>query len=257
MTNAGTLERRLLRQLQEWYESQRSRLRRGQVAVGVANTGLVMIEHFRTAYPLTENQYLSPGQGQVSGLSGSRVRQILRRFGEARSLGTEAGRTSRGTPGAARDLANRLNAFQAELREVDADERGRLANTMQRWLIENPISEFFGRQRLEVELDPRQPMQVNIAAILQAASLRSQAGPVAQHLIGAKLQLRYPRIRIANYSVSTADAPSDRRGDYEVGSTIFHVTTAPSNEVIEKCGGNLREQYRAILLVPADRVAAG
>ena len=256
VSNTRNLERRLLRQLGEWYESQRSSLRRGQVAVGVANTGLVVIEHFRTTYPLTEEDYLSPGRGQVSGLSGPGVRRILTRFGETRSLGTEAGRTSRGTPRAARDLAERFNALRRQLSTLSSEDRNRLADSMQRWLLENPIREFFERQRLEVELDPRLPIRANVAAILQAAQGRKQAGPVAQHLVGAKLQLRFPRTRIPNYSVTTADTPSQRRGDFELGNAVFHVTVAPGEAVIRKCHGDLSANYRPVLLVPDSSVAA-
>ena len=35
----------------------------------------------------------------------------------------------------------------------------------------------------------------------------NKEGPVAQHLVGAKLQLRYPNIVIENNAVTTADAP--------------------------------------------------
>ena len=199
---------------------------------------------------------MSPGRGQVSGLSGPGVRRILGRSGETRSLGTEAGRTSRGTPGAARDLAERLNGFQRQLGTLSPQDRNCLADTMQRWLIDNPIREFFERQRLEVELDPRLPIRANVAAILQAAQSRQQAGPVAQHLVGAKLQLRFPGATIPNYSVTTADAPSQRRGDYELGNAVFHVTIAPGEAVIRKCRSDLRANYRPVLLVTESSVAA-
>ncbi len=122
-----------------------------------------MLEHLRSHYPLIEDHYLAPGGGQVRQLSGSRVRRILRRFGETRSLGTEAGRTSRGTPGAARELVDSLNSFDIEL--ADSDKRNELADVLQRWLIENPIAEFFAQQRLEVELDPRYPVVVKQVSV--------------------------------------------------------------------------------------------
>lgn len=56
-----------------------------------------------------------------------------------------------------------LNSFDIEL--ADSDKRNELADVLQRWLIENPIAEFFAQQRLEVELDPRYPVVVKQVSV--------------------------------------------------------------------------------------------
>lgn len=79
---------------------------------------------------------------------------------------------------------------------------------------------------------------------------------MAQYLVGAKLQLRFPDVAIENKSYSTADDQLGRPGDFLVGNTAFHVTVAPMPAVYEKCKRNIAEGYRVYLLVP-DRALAG
>jgi hypothetical protein len=176
---------RLASVVAEWYEAERlSERPTRELAIGKANAGLIVLEHFRAHYPLTNSVYLSEGQGQVSGLSGASVRRIIRRFApEVGSLGTEAGRTSRGTPAAAHRLAERLNALESEIGHPLPEDRTLLADTMQRWLIENVILAYFQRQHLHVAINPRLSSISNVASILSAARERDLYGPIAQHLV--------------------------------------------------------------------------
>jgi hypothetical protein len=79
-------------------------------------------------------------------------------------------------------------------------------------------------------------------------------GAVAQYLIGAKLQLRFPELKVSNDSFSTADDQLGRKGDFLIGDTAFHVTVAPMQAVYDKCKSNLDAGYRVYLLVPEDKV---
>jgi len=79
---------------------------------------------------------------------------------------------------------------------------------------------------------------------------------VAQHVVGAKLSLRYPHLEIENHSYTTADVQLGRPGDFVVGDTVFHVTVAPMPAVIDKCDLNLRNNFRAILLVTDSKLQA-
>lgn len=249
------LEQRLVRELRSWFGERRERLRDKDKTIGLSCTGLLVIERLRTVFPLREEHFLSEGRGQVRGLSGRGASKILERLEgwEPRFLGTEAGRTSRGTPEAARLLADRLNAtLEAHWAGLSDEEHSHLIEAMQLWLAKNPILEYFSREGLDVELDVHRPLASNVARILSAAKRRKQDGAVAQHLVGAKLALRFPALNVPNHSVSTADAPSNRPGDFLIESTAFHVTVVPSIQVMEKCKRNLRQRYRVVLLVPDD-----
>ena len=92
--------------------------------------------------------------------------------------------------------------------------------------------------------------------MLAAARETGKEGPVAQHLVGAKLQIRFPAMTISNESYSTADDQLGRPGDFYVGDTAFHVTVAPMNPVYEKCKLNLQDGLRVYLLVPNRILAA-
>jgi hypothetical protein len=79
---------------------------------------------------------------------------------------------------------------------------------------------------------------------------------VAQYLVGAKLQLRYPAVRVENFSYSTSDVQQGRSGDFLLGDTAFHITASPTSGVFDKCRENLRNGLRAYLIVP-DRMVVG
>lgn len=233
--------------LAHWYGEERGER---DVAIGIANGALHLLEYMHEKFPLEPADYTSKGGSQVKGISGAHGNQIIRRFlPEARSIGTEAGRTSRGTLPAVERLATRLNKL-VPLAKLTPKERARLADKLQRWLVENPIRTYFGRQKLEASLDPGHTSLANIAALLQAADERNQAGAVAQHLVGAKLALRFPRIEISNHSFTTADAQLERSGDFLVNDTALHITMTPSPLVFPKCERNIRDGFRVILLVP-------
>jgi hypothetical protein len=88
----------------------------------------------------------------------------------------------------------------------------------------------------------------NIFNFLKTARKAGKEGPVAQHLIGAKLQLRFPDMPVSNESYSTADDQLGRPGDFHLGDTAFHVTVAPMPAVYEKCRSNLHEGCELIFL---------
>lgn len=97
-----------------------------------------------------------------------------------------------------------------------------------------------------------------VAELLAAAHSRGQDGYVAQHLVGAKLALRYrdqPEIEVANFAAAASDAQSGRSGDFQIGDTAFHVTTAPSEQNVTRCHENLVTGLGTYLLVPDAKLA--
>ena len=128
-----------------------------------------------------------------------------------------------------------------------------IAETLQIWLVEK-VRILFHRQKIYLELIFEKPIPHIIADILAAAG--TKRGGVAHHLVGAKLALRYPNIEIENRSFATADVQLGLPGDYLISDTAFHVSVSPMPAVLEKCKENLRDGYRAILLVLASRTEA-
>nr|AID65809.1 hypothetical protein [uncultured bacterium] len=133
-------------------------------------------------------------------------------------------------------------------------ERNLVLKRLQKFLVER-ISDFHNRQVLKVLYDPSFSTWQFIHNLLKMASERGKEGQIAQYLIGAKLQLRYPSIDVENYSSSTADGQLKRRGDFQVNDMVFHITISPMQAIYNKCKSNGDEGFRVYLLVP-DRLLA-
>lgn len=110
--------------------------------------------------------------------------------------------------------------------------------------------------QIQIKMDPDLTTWHNISNMLSIAREIGKEGPLAQHLVGAKLELRFPKIKIGNESYSTADDQLGRPGDFCIGDTAFHVTVAPMPALYQKCQKNVDDGYRVYLLVP-DRTLNG
>lgn len=244
--------------IQPWYEGKRQT--NGSMNTNVMTVGLVMIDHMAGAFPLDEKHYLT--SSQVRNLGGARIRAILSRHDESRPFTSEGGRTSRGTVGLARELADVLNTSLGAGAYLDSttEEQEAIRYLLRAWFIARIRADYFDRQRIEAdELDPNKPSRRAIAELLQAARIRGgyAAGAVAQHLVGAKLSLRFPDRNIDNQSYSTADQQTDRPGDFLVGDTAIHVTMSPGESLMSnRCKDNLQNNFRPLVLVPEARVEA-
>lgn len=78
---------------------------------------------------------------------------------------------------------------------------------------------------------------------------------IEQYLVGAKLQKYYETFPIPNHPAHSADVQTERLGDFSIHKTIYHITAAPSQAVIQKCAANLRAGKHPILLIPQEKKA--
>ena len=238
--------------LAEWF-SHEHECQEGDSDRYIVCAGLAVLQVLKKHFPIGEDHYVTP-RNQVR-TSGSLIQKILSERGEERTYSREGGRTTRSTRPAAERLVKRLNGFK-QFGTLPEEERAGLAGKLQDWLIERGVLPYFNQQRIEVEISLDKPGSHLIADILAVAAKRNLAGCVAQHLVGAKLALRYPELNIENHSCTTADLQLGRSGDFLVGDTVFHVTVAPMPAVIEKCEANIRNGFRAILLVSESKLQA-
>ena len=235
--------------LRQWFDSHRP-FPDEEPNTYVMCAGLAVLERMRRAYPLHRADYVTPGN-QVR-TSGSLIQSILERNGEERRFTREGGRTTRATVPAAEGLAAGLNETAA-LASLSDEDRGQVIDELQVWLVER-VRGYLDQQAIEVEVNLGKPAPQIVSDILEAA--RAKSGAVAQHLVGAKLALRYPDLDIENFSYTTADQQLGRPGDFVVGDTAFHVTVSPMPPVLDKCEANLRNGYRSMLLVLDSRLQA-
>lgn len=241
----------------KWLDNQREP--DGSVLPGVLSTGLIVTGHIRKGFPLTEDKVASGSQ--ISGLSGGAVAKVLALYGESRKFLSEGGRTSRGSRGRGIELASSYTEGLADLSHVDLDVQvlDALVEAGQRWFVERLQVEYFSKQRIEADIFPDQPISLAVEALLKAGDEKggNTAGAVAQHLVGAKLSLRFPHENIGLDSYTTADQQTNRQGDFTVGDTAFHVTMRPTQALIDvRCKANISHGYRPVVLVPGKLVAA-
>ncbi|MFI1864528.1 DUF4928 family protein [Streptomyces jumonjinensis] len=247
----------LVQALGVWYEGLRDP--KDNVNANVMCAGLYMTEFLAAHFPLEPEHYKTRSQVKTAG--GRQAQKLLKQHGEERKFTSEGGRTSRATLDHAQALADLLNVQGAEagLNEFTELERTALAALLQAWFVARIREDYFGRRRIEAEINPDNPVRTAVAALIEAGRLRggNTAGAIAQHLVGAKLTMRFPGEEVNVESYTTADVQTGRAGDYQIGDTAIHVTMSPGEKVfLERCADNLSHGYRPRVLVPQDRVAA-
>lgn len=77
-------------------------------------------------------------------------------------------------------------------------------------------------------------------------------GAVLQHLVGAKLALRFGELKIIHHSSSAADMQTGRLGDFEIGSAVFHVTKRANDGHYRKALQNADNGRTVYLLIPSE-----
>ncbi len=113
-----------------------------------------------------------------------------------------------------------------------------------------------------LRLDAGKSMRTAVRELMKQAEKKQEAQPgyhvvgtVMQHLVGAKLTLILPKPP-EMHGASVADAVSDREGDFIVEDVVIHVTSAPSEALIRKCGSNLEQGKRPIIITTYHGVVA-
>ncbi|EIS8458987.1 DUF4928 family protein [Salmonella enterica] len=237
-----------------WYECERAE--NGSMNTNVMNAGLIVSHMVADGIPITDERLYSNGKSQVRGLSGPTISKILERHGETRTFTREGGRTSRGTiflAAAFRDVLNNIRVPEGTYIDTAF-----VSTQLEAFFTQCVRLDYFDKQRIMANLDYTRPVSVVVGDILKAAAERSDkpTGVVLQHLIGAKLQLRFPDIEIGSDRANAADLQTDREGDFQIGTTAFHVTMAPMEKLISRCVENKRAGYRPVILTPESKVIA-
>ena len=107
---------------------------------------------------------------------------------------------------------------------------------------------------IEIEYRDSESIQAFVSRLLKAAS--GNSGAVLQHLVGAKLEIRYAdddTVSISHHRYAAADQQTGRRGDFEIGNTVFHITMSPDEGTIKKALQNAKAGMQAYLLAPSEK----
>ena len=238
-----------VRVVEKWWASFAPRSRsRGNIA-----GGLVLFENLRSTFDLDIESHKAERSDQLRNASRRNVQVILARFGEDRVLLKEGGRTNRGL---VRNLTSLLAALsEAGLGQMSSQERNLELTAMQKYLSDR-ATDIFNSDKISFAFRQGMTSRSIIGGILESGRERGKEGDVAEHLVGAKLALRFPNYDIRNSAVSAADDQTDEPGDFQLNDCVFHVTVSPNSGHYDKCKVNLGNGLRVFLLVP-DRVMLG
>jgi hypothetical protein len=247
-----TLIEQAITLIDQWYNDRATSQQRETLSDGHFFQALVLLELIKDDFAAPDSRLFTP-VGRVRRVSKALVGTILGRFAIQAGIRNVGGRTTPAAGPAAKELLHSIRDL-AELVPLPDQERRMILEAMQGFLAER-FRERHAQQRLHPVYNPSQSTRAFVAGLLALARDRRSWGPVAQYLIGAKLQCRFPELKILNRSSSAADASSGRPADFFIGDTAFHVTVAPSLLLYQKCQRNLAEGYRVYLLVPDDLVA--
>jgi len=203
--------------------------------------------------PLVVESLVTDGRGQILGLGKAAVQTILKDYGITKVLAEEAGRTSRGSLGNMSDYVSFLNdLYHDGIADMDLIES---------WWIDR-INDYFAAQPLILKYDTSKSLQNIINDLLKQAIKRQKenpgmkyAGAVLQHLVGAKLAVLLGDDKVMHNGFSVADAVSNRTGDFVIDDFIIHVTTAPSEALIQKCIRNLESGAKPIIVTISGSLA--
>jgi hypothetical protein len=230
-----------------WYHNLRPMKQYGgRPAKGTIAAALVVLESLRESCNLDISAHLADGGAQIARLSLARLKKILERFGENREFPSEGGRTNRGNN---RPMKELLDALQdCGFARLSVQKRVSVIDHLQERLVRS-LDAYYRLERIRFDYNSAKTLRAIVAEILTCAQQRNQGGPVAQHLVGAKLAIRFPSISVSNLSYSAADDQGGRSGDFHVGNTAFHVTVAPNTAHIARCAENIRQGLGAWLLV--------
>ena len=105
---------------------------------------------------------------------------------------------------------------------------------------------------LKLEINRIHSPQTWTGSILENAKGRS-GGVVEQQLVGAKLARRFKGMDIPNHPAHAGDRQTERAGDFAISQSVYHVTSAPSRDVLQKCVKNIKAGLHPILLIPCEQ----
>ncbi len=241
----------LPKQFTDWYKSLKIVKANNGPANGSIATALVVLNRLKEDYNLDFSAHVADGGMQIKGASGAAVATILKAFGEERPFAKEGGRTNRGGPSEVKSLLEMLK--KQKLESENETNRNTLLKAMMAFLVER-VQDFHNRQKIKLTFNSALSTWHIVHNLLGEAIAEGKAGYVAQHLVGAKLQLRFPNMKVSNEGGSTADMQTQRSGDFLIGHTAFHVTVAPMQPVFDKCKHNISQGLKPFLLVPDNKL---
>lgn len=221
---------------------------------GTLCVALACTDHARkNKLPLNSDALLTKGRGQVKGLGLEPIQTILKRHGILKVLAKEGGRTSRNSIKHMEEYVDFLNGLAPAEFEI---------NTIEEFWIQR-VHNFFASSPFKLKINSSSSVQFVFEDLIKQAYSKQRsgggtmyAGAMIQHLVGAMLTcVTSPDIKINIYAFSTADNPTGRPGDFFTGNSAIHVTTAPTEALINYCQENHESGMRPIIITVENKTS--
>jgi hypothetical protein len=229
--------------LAKWLESctRNNRISRNTVAMGI-----VVLNHLNRNCPVSRDDVISQG-GEIGGAR-SGLGKILESYGIPNTYLKEI-TTRQGHQDGQRLFE--LFEWGKKFIHLTAKERETILFDLVE-VLRSLANDWLKRQNLKLDLDRRQAPATWINVIVENAKGRS-GGIVEQQLVGAKLARRFQGVDVPNHPAHAGDKQTERMGDFTISNLVYHVTVAPSRNVLQKCADNLKVGLHPILLIPRDQ----
>src|SRR5258708_4691860 len=195
----------------QWFDTLEIDRNTGLPDWGPICTGLIVLERLIEDYVLDIEKHKTSNGAQIGRQGLPLAKKILNKFQVGMKLTSgEFGRTNRSSIPTAERLLLVLQSLGLE--NLSQTERNRILTELQERLIPTLMA-YQEHFQVEMKYDPSISTEKFVRQILTKGSSKT-SGAIAQHLVGAKLEMRFPDIEIPNHSASTADAPTERSGDF-------------------------------------------
>lgn len=114
------------------------------------------------------------------------------------------------------------------------------------------IYALYSKAMFKLEFNKIHSSQTWVAAILDCAR-QYPSGDIEKRLVGATLTKCFKKITIPNHPAHAGDRQTERVGDFAISQSVYHVTSAPSRDVLQKCARNVKAGLHPILLIPREQ----
>lgn len=201
------------------------------------------------------------GHRSILGHTNTRIAKVLQNHGHAdlvpQATHGEMGRTSTGTKVAGLEFIKLVrSALNVISDEAEKEEQGDNLVAFLYARVFHLLTLYRELGGIDIPFVASESIATFISQLLDAH--QTNPGAVLQHLVGAKLEIRFANqpLEINHNSSSSADVQTGRRGDFEVGSTVIHITKSASLDHYRKAWRNAESGRKVYLLVP-NRILMG
>jgi hypothetical protein len=204
--------------------------------------------------PLKPADLVTAEHGQVKGLGLTPIQKILSDYGIKTVLAKEGGRTSRGSLGIMQKYVPFLNALD--------DKSPKALKAIEAYWV-NSVKKLLSSKPFILNRDHSRSLSSAIASLIAQAEKKQKDNPgtmyvgaVMQHLVGAKLELVLKDVKVEHHGASVSDDSTLRSGDFLIGSASIHVTSNPTEALLQKCRENLAKNFRPLIVTKGKGVAS-